>query len=80
MHIKVQILLYRLYQPIAGTKIPTSKTDHECWNVVVAIGGYSSSPIISGGYIFSPPMVCKNACVILGSKFRSIRAKTRTLH
>ena len=29
---------------------------------------------------FSPPMVCKNAFVILGSKFRSIRAETRTLH
>ena len=77
---KVQILLHRLYQSIAGTKIPQSTTNHECWIVVVAIGGYSSSPIISGGNIFSPPMVCKNAVVILGSKFRSIRAKTRTLH
>ena len=77
---KVQILLHRLYQHIAGTKIPTLTTNHDCWNVVVAIGGYRSSPIISGGYIFSPPMVCKNACVILGSKFRSIRAKTRALH
>ena len=77
---KVQSFLHRLYQPIAGTKIPTSTLNHDCWNAVVAIGGYSNSPIISGGNIFSPPMVCKNAFVILGSKFRSIRAKTRTLH